>query len=255
MSPRTRAVIVEDEVPARRFLASLLAVRDDIECVGEAGNGEEAVELIRRLEPQLVFLDVQLPGLDGFQVLNQLGGVLPAAVIFVTAYDEYALEAFGVHAVDYLLKPFDAERLDRAIQHASHWIHGGASGDTGVRMDEVIRLLHGIRGSLDRLPVRSDGKVRFVELHEIHWIEAAGKHVRVHAGQTHEMRIGLTDLEKRLPGDRFIRIHRSAIVNVSRIKEVEPWFQGALRILLHDGTRLTSGAAFRGNLDRLLNLP
>jgi two-component system LytT family response regulator len=208
------------------------------------------VEAIVEQEPDLVFLDVQMPDLDGFQVLEAVGDDQLPAIVFVTAYDEYALRAFDVHAVDYLLKPIEPERFARTLARGRETV--GDKSDR--RLEALLDALATRHLPLDRLVIRTRGKVSFLKPAEIDWVEAFGKHVKLHAGrETHVVRQQLKRLEPRLTPHGFVRVHRSAIVNVDRIKELEPWFHGEYVVILKDGTRLTSSAAHSEALHRLVD--
>jgi two-component system LytT family response regulator len=252
---RIRAIVIDDEPLARSYLRTLLANSPDVEIVGEAADGRSAIAAIRDLQPELLFLDVQMPSLDGFELVERLGEASLPYVVFVTAYDQYALKAFEVHALDYLLKPFDGERLARSVRRAATLIRGGASG---IDLKERLLAMLGDLSALERpispvrIPVRSDGRIRFVEVERIDWIEASDKVSRLHVGKdVHVLRDSLTNLEEQLDPARFVRIHRSVIVNVARIREMQPWFQGDFVVILHDGTRLTSGRAYRQRLQAI----
>jgi two-component system, LytTR family, response regulator len=249
-----RAVIADDEPLARSLLRSMLVDHGDVEVVAEAGDGRSAVRAITEHRPDLVFLDVQMPELDGFGVVETLGVDRMPPVIFVTAYDQYAIRAFDIHALDYLLKPFDAERVDRALRRAQSRLSEPGLADLGLRLAE---LLKGAREPgkkfPERLPIKREGRVRFVDMDEIDWIEADGKTLRVHAGkEVHVLRDTMTSLEARLDPKRFTRLHRSTIVNMGRIREVQPWFQGDFVVILSDGTRLTTGRVYRDNVRKLI---
>ena len=234
----TRVLIVDDEALARERVRTLLEAGDGVTIVGECSGGREAVDAIIDKRPDLVFLDVQMPDLDGFEVLEAVAPEWLPAVIFVTAHDEYALKAFDVHAIDYLLKPIEPERLHKALARAT-------KRDLLSFLDER---------PLDRLVIRTRSKVSFLKPSEIDWIEADGKHARLHAGsETHVVRHTLTRLEQRLAAHGFVRVHRSAIVNVDRIKELEPWFHGEFVVILKDGTKLTSSAAHSQALHRIVD--
>ncbi len=236
----TRVVIIDDEALARERVRSLLADATGVTVVAECTGGREAVETILGVRPDLVFLDVQMPDLNGFEVLEAVAAEWLPAVIFVTAYDEYAIKAFDVHAVDYLLKPIEAERFRKALARATN------------RGAGLLSLLD--ERPIDRLVIRTRGKVSFLKPSEIDWIEADGKHARLHAGRdVHVVRHTLTRLEQRLASHGFVRVHRSAIVNVDRIKELEPWFHGEYVVILKDGTKLTSSAAHSQALHRIVD--
>lgn len=242
-----RALIVDDEPLARRRLKTLLKDEEGIEIVGEAGDGAAAVAAIGRLRPNVVFLDVQMPGMDGFDVIGALSPPLCPAVVFVTAYDQYALEAFNVHAADYLLKPFDRKRLRQALAR----VRALAAGDPHAAAARVLNLVAEVRAtrSLERIVIKSANRVYFVRAADIDRIEAAGHYLTLHAGrEEHVMRGTIREIAARLDPDRFVRVHRSTIVNLDRIKELIPWFHGEYVIVLRDGTRVTSS---RGYSDRL----
>ncbi|HEV8303324.1 MAG TPA: LytTR family DNA-binding domain-containing protein [Gemmatimonadales bacterium] len=247
-----RALIVDDERLARERVRTLLAASPGVTIVGECTGGREAVDAIVEHAPDLVFLDVQMPDLDGFQVLEAVGGgddPLPA-IVFVTAYDEYALRAFDVHAVDYLLKPIEPERFARTLARVRETL--GDKSDR--RLEALLDALATRDLPLDRLVIRTRGKVSFLKPSEIDWVEADGKHVKLHAGrETHVVRQQLKRLEPRLTPHGFVRVHRSAIVNVDRIKELEPWFHGEYVVILKDGTKLTSSAAHSEALHRIID--
>ena len=201
-------------------------------------DGSQAVSAIRSLSPDLVFLDVQMPASDGFGVLRQIKPEQMPMVVFVTAYDEYALQAFEVHALDYLLKPFGRDRLQQSLAHARRSTRASvraSSARASWRSSTTSRP----SGSRDRLVVKSGGRVFFVRTDEIEWIEAAGNYVRLHlASQTHVFRETMTEWKRELDPDRFFRIHRSRIVNADRIKELQPWTSGEYLLVLHNGTHL-----------------
>jgi len=244
-----RALIVDDEALARERVRTLLAAASGVTIIGECTGGREAVEAIIDQEPDLVFLDVQMPDLDGFQVLEALGDDDLPAIVFVTAYDEYALRAFDVHAVDYLLKPIEPERFARTLGHVRTTL-----GNRSDRLEALLDALATRDLPLDRLVIRTRGKVSFLKPSEIDWVEADGKHVKLHAGrETHVVRQQLKRLEPRLTPHGFVRVHRSAIVNVDRIKELEPWFHGEYVVILKDGTKLTSSAAHSEALHRIID--
>ena len=236
----TRAVIVDDEALARERVRTLLESARGVTIVGECSGGREAVETILAERPDLVLLDVQMPDLSGFDVLEAVAAEWLPAVIFVTAYDEYAIKAFDVHAIDYLLKPIEPDRFGKALARATN--RGGG----------LLSLLD--ERPIDRLVIRARGKVSFLKPSDIDWVEADGKHAVLHAGRdTHVVRHTLTRLEQRLAAHGFVRVHRSAIVNVDRIKELEPWFHGEYVVILKDGTKLTSSAAHSQALHRIVD--
>jgi two-component system LytT family response regulator len=259
-----RVVVADDEPIGRHRLVRLLQAEPETQVVAACADGEEAVEAIREHAPDVVLLDIQMPRLDGFEVVAALGENHPPAVIFVTAHDQYALRAFEIHAFDYLLKPVDPDRLRQAMSRATapespmpqslpRAIERG--GSTTRR---ILTLLEEInareRGRVrDRIVVRSPERAFFLRTEAIDWIEAAGKFVHLHVGRAvHALRESMAELEQELDPARFLRISRSVIVNVDRIQEIQPWFQGDYVLILTDGTRLTSTRGYRDNMRRLL---
>jgi two-component system LytT family response regulator len=253
-------LICDDEQLAQDELAYLLKDFPDIEVAGSARHGLEAVELIQKLEPDLVFLDVQMPQMDGFALARTLGADMPA-VVFVTAYDEYALAAFEIHALDYLLKPFSAERFKSALTHArQHLARKQATAGRALptRLPDAAaqeQAQPGVAGNArrDRLVIKSSGRIYFVRIQDIDWCEASGNYVRLHIGQqTHLVRGTMSHLESQLDPGQFVRIHRSAIVNVERIQELRSSFNGEYQITLTDKTRLTLSRGYRDGLQSRL---
>ena len=250
--PPIRTMIVDDEPLARRRVRSLLEGDGDIELVGEYGNGRAAAAAIRDDRPDLVFLDIQMPELDGFGVLREVGVDDMPRVIFVTAYDEYAVKAFDVHALDYLLKPVDRDRFASALDRAKAEIRGEQRGALGDRLDALLAELGGRKREPQRLAIKKAGRIFLVRPEDVDWLEAEGNHVRLHIGkESHLIRDTLGRIEQRLPVGAFMRIHRSTVVNISRVREIQPWFQGDYVLLLADGTRVTSGRSYR---DRVRSL-
>jgi two-component system LytT family response regulator len=255
---KVRALIVDDEPLAREGIRMRLEEEPDVEVIGECGNGRDAVAAILRDAPDLVFLDIQMPGLGGFEVVEAIGLKLMPHVIFVTAYDEYALRAFEVSALDYLLKPIDGKRFFEALERARNRIRGANLEAIGEQLRLLMATLKTERKYLDRLSIKSSSKagarVIFLDVDDIDWIEAADNYVRVHAGrESHLLHATMSSLESKLDPDKFLRIHRSAIVNIGRIKELHPMFHGEYQITLKDGAKLASGRGYRENLQKLLN--
>jgi len=246
-----RTLIVDDEPLARERIRTLLRDEPDIELIGECADGKEAVAAIQGKNPELLFLDVQMPEMDGFAVLEAVGPERVPAVVFVTAYDRYALRAFDVHALDYLLKPFDRERFQKALERARAQV-----GERGKLGDRLLALLKDIKEEPkhpQRFVIKSAGRVFFLRADEINWIEAAGNYVQLHVGSaTHLMRETMGGLEARLDPEKFVRIHRSAIVQVDRLKEMQPAFHGDYIVILQDGTRLNLSRSYREKLQALL---
>lgn len=250
---KIRTMVVDDEPMARERIVGLLQQEQDIELVGECADGQQAVSAIQAQHPDLVFLDVQMPACDGFGVIQQVGPDQMPAVVFVTAYDEYALRAFEVHAIDYLLKPFGRDRFQQTLQHAREHLDRRRAGDLGRRLLALVQDLKPEPQMLDRLVVKSGGRVFFLRTDDIDWIEAAGNYVRLHLGDdAHLFRETMNNMEGRLDTRRFVRIHRSRIVNTDRIKELQPWFNGEYVVVLQNGTRLTLSRGYREKLQERL---
>lgn len=260
-----RTLIVDDEPVARAHLRSLLESRGDATVIGECGDGRSAVERIRSDSPDLVLLDVQMPELDGLGVVNAVGADRMPAVVFVTAFDQHALAAFEVHALDYILKPVNRTRFHRSIDRVVRLIRArpevgagsAAAPDDGLARERAAlgRLVDELAAARlgDRLAIKVGDRVLYLKAAEIDWIEAADDLVKIHTGRhVYEHRTTLSQLEQRLPPGRFLRIHRSTIVNVERIREFQPWFQGDWILVLADGTRLQSGKSYRGRIRELM---
>jgi two-component system LytT family response regulator len=246
---KIRTLVVDDEPLARERLASLLQPLEDVELVGECRDGEEAVIALHDLTPDLVFLDIQMPGMSGFDVIDAVGTDKMPLVIFVTAYDQHALRAFQVRALDYLLKPFDRERFTEALQRARQQLERDDSGDIGRRLLALVKDLRRDPPKADRLVVKSGGRLFFLRTDEIDWVEAAGNYVRLHVGNTsHLLRETMTAMEARLDPEKFVRIHRCRIVNVDRIQEMQPWLNGEYAVVLRTGARLTLSRGYREKL-------
>jgi two-component system LytT family response regulator len=250
---KIRTLIVDDEPLARQRLRRLLEADPDIAILGECGDGDDAVAKLRALRPDLAFLDVQMPVLDGFGVIEALAGTDLPVVIFVTAHDRYALKAFEVHALDYLLKPFDKARFAAALARAKAQVRQGNAAGLSERLQELLQGMPARRAGPDRLVVKSGGRIYFVPVDDIDWIEAAGNYLRLHVGKDdHLLRESLTALEKKLDPAHFVRIHRSTIVNLARIRELQPAFHGDYVIILNDGTELALSRSCRERLEEAL---
>lgn len=255
-----RTLIVDDEEVARKGLRGLLERDPDIGIVEECTSGHEAVEALETHHPDLVFLDVEMPGLDGFDVLEQAKLTKRPFIIFVTAYDQYALRAFEVHAVDYLLKPFSDRRFREAMQQARVHIRNERLGAPHGNLSTPVDRLQEQRPSpsssyLQRIAVKKRDRVTFLDVSSIDWIEAADNYVRLHVGgRAHLLRATLTELEEQLDPEQFVRIHRSRIVNISRVREARPLGSGDCLLVLEGGTRLTSSRTYREERRQALNL-
>lgn len=239
---RLTVLVVDDEAPARQKLVRYLDGNQDFVVVGEARNGLEAVERIERLAPDVVLLDIEMPGLGGFEVIDALEVDAYPHVIFVTAHDEHALRAFEVRALDYLLKPVDRERLLDALDRVPRT--PGAPQDL-----EGLASPSGGAASVDRFLVRERGRLLLIAAEDVDWIGAAGNYLELHTGTTvHLIRGTMTDLIERLPRTRFTRIHRSTIVNLDRVAAMHPWSHGDVQVVLKDGTELKMSRRFRDHL-------
>lgn len=252
---KVRVLIVDDEPLARDVIRLMLKEHPQIDIAGECRNGVEAVAMIKRHDPDIVFLDVQMPDLDGFGVIKQVGAENMPVTIFVTAYDKYAIRAFEVHALDYLLKPFDRERFEQTLSRARTQLQRDRNEDVHQR------LLTWLEGNnplpqtryLNRLVIKESGRIFFVNTAEIDWIEAAGDYVSLHVGRkTHLLHERMNVLAEKLDPKHFLRIHRSTIVNLDRVKELQPHLNGEFFVLLHDGTSLKLSRSYREDLQKLL---
>jgi two-component system LytT family response regulator len=256
---KIKTIIADDEPLAREKIRNLLEEDPDIELIGECADGIETVTAIRNQQPDLVFLDVQMPELDGFGVLKALNDSNLPTLIFVTAYDQYALRAFEVHALDYLLKPFDRERFQKALQRAKEHIRKEKSGEVNEKLLTLLEDLKSEKSNnherkyLDRLVIKAGGRVTFLKTEEIDWIEAAGNYIRLYIGKdSHLLRDTMNNIQTKLDPEKFLRIHRSTILKIDRIKELQPWYHGEYVVTLENGKQLTSSRSYRHKLSKLL---
>ncbi len=241
-----RAVLIDDEPPARRKLRHLLAPEHDIAIVGEAGSGAESVELLNRLQPDVAFLDVQLPDCTGFDVVEALPARDKPHVVFVTAHDDFALKAFDVHAIDYLLKPVEPSRFSQSLKRIRRIIEAPDTGRLASRLDELVQALRTDPTYVRRLLIQEGERSFFLEVSRIDWIEAARNYACIHAGdKTHILRSSLDSLSAKLDPAIFRRINRSEIVNVERIAEVRSWFHGDQKLILKSGAELNWSRRYR----------
>lgn len=253
-----RTLVVDDEPPARAWVRAELARHSDLDVVGECEDGPSAVEAIAALKPDLVFLDIQMPGLDGFGVIEVVGPARMPAVVFVTAFERYALKAFDAHAVDYVLKPAGEDRIRGAIERVRPLL--AEAGALAALRSMMASLLVEVRSRPARrewlLVRQGEGEEsRFVRLEDIDWIEADRNYVRVHAGSgVHSIRDTMRNIETALDPELFLRIHKSAFVNIASVRKVHPWFNGEFRLTLKDGTEHTVSATFRDRLQKFRRL-
>jgi two-component system, LytTR family, response regulator len=255
-STAIRAVIVDDEPLARRKLRSLLSREEDVEIIAECSSGRNAVEVIPETGPDLVFLDIQMPGMGGFQVAAKISDamtVLMPLIIFVTAYEQYALQAFEYSALDYLLKPVDRDRFANALEKAKHRLQTERRQVMARDTQARLKQLHHIPKYLERLAVKANDRVLILKVEEIDWLEAEGKYVRIHTdGGSHLLREAIGNLDGKLDPSLFLRVHRSAIVNLDRIRELQPWFNGDYRVVLSSGACVTLSRANKKKLSSLV---
>ena len=240
-------LIVDDEQPARKKIRSYLKKEKGIESIIEAENGVEAIRIIRKNNPDLVFLDIQIPGMNGFEVIEAVGVEDMPAVVFVTAYDEYAIDAFEVQAVDYLLKPYDQERFRTSLNRALEQIQSGGKESTILK--KLLSEIHKEKKYLHRIMVKKGPRFFFINAHDVVYISAYEKYINLHTRETtHLIRETMNRMESRLDPENFARIHRSSIVNMNYIKEIQPWSHGDCIVVLKDGTKLNLSRRYRDNL-------
>ena len=242
-----RTLIVDDEPLGRERLERLLAMEQDVDVIATCPDGPQAVEAVKTLNPDLLFLDIQMPEMNGFEILKALGTDVPSAVVFVTAWDRYAVKAFEVQALDYLLKPFDRERLGQTLTRARE--HLSAETQTPGPSKAEPPVPDGERRYLERLAIKSNGRIRLLRVSDIDYAEAAGNYIEVHvAGRCHLIRETMSNLEASLNPEHFQRIHRSVIVHLDRIAEIQTGSHGELGVVLEDGTRLSLSRSYRERL-------
>lgn len=245
---------MDDEPWARTRIASLLGAEPDFTLLPHCAGGAEAIRAIVQQQPQVVFLDVRMPDIDGFEVVDAIGVEAMPVVVFATAYEDHALQAFDAGALDYLLKPFDEERFRRALDRVRSELREPAAA--AAALGDAMSGLRRVRGHAERLVISNSGRVVFIKVGDIDWLEACGNYVSIHVGrETHLMRDTLRALCERLDPARFVRLHRSAVVNVDRLRELLPWSRGEQVAVLQDGTQLTIGRAFRERLLAVMNGP
>ena len=250
-----RTVVADDQPMARERLTALLAQQPDIDVVATCASGVEAVDAIQAYRPDLVFLDMQMPELDGFGVIDAVGVERMPPVVFVTAYDAFALRAFEVHALDYLLKPFGRERFEQALERARRHLERQRAGDLASRLMALVEDVRPARSRPERLMVRSGARVVFVDVEQVDWVEAEGNYVRLHtAADSHLVRDTMQAMQRRL-GPQFVRIHRSRIANLARVRELRLASSGEYEAVLHTGAKLGVGRLYRDTLQEALRKP
>jgi two-component system LytT family response regulator len=264
LNRKIRALIVDDETLAREALLVMLNGDPEIEVIAECRNGKEAVAVIRGQSPDVVFLDIQMPEMDGFQVVEEVGVRRMPVTIFVTAYDKHALRAFEAHALDYLLKPFDHDRFNTALRRAKSFVRQQKIGELGESLFAVLQDLKSQTGEpperaahtepLDRVVIKSGGRIYFLKTEDIDWVEGAGDYLTLHSGsQTHLIRETMGNFHSKLAPQKFLRIHRSTIVNIERIKDIRPLYKGEYVITLTSGMSLKTSRGYRHELQQLLD--
>jgi two-component system LytT family response regulator len=254
--PRIRVLIADDELLARKFIRRMLKQDSEVEIVAECSNGAEVVAVIRKEKPDLVFLDVQMPEMNGFAVLDAVKLDHLPEIIFTTAYEAYAIRAFELHALDYLLKPFDQLRFKAALRYAKERFHSQQDEDKRLQIGMLLESIRAQQQYLDRVIIRANGRITFLQTREIDWLEADDKYLHLHTSNgTRMVRQTLAAMESQLDPKKFLRVHRSTMVNVDKIKELQPLFNGEHSLVLEDGTRLTLTRKYKEKLFELLGRP
>lgn len=249
---KIRTLLVDDQSTCLSVLRDILRYEPDIEVIGTVTSGREAIESINELSPDLVFLDVQMPEVDGFEVVSRIKLPRVPIIIFVTGHDDYALKAFEAHALDYLIKPCQVARLRSAVERARQQLQNHRNGDLQQKLDSLIQDLKADTKYPDRLAVKSNGRIVFLHVSDIDMVEAADNYVKLYVGnETHMLRETLSALEEKLPPNLFVRISRSTIVNIESVKELHPMFHGEYAVALHNGTRTTLTRGYREQLRQL----
>jgi two-component system, LytTR family, response regulator len=249
-----RALIVDDEPLARRRVREMLQGDTEVEIIGESANGPEAVQAVQENNPDLMFLDVQMPGMDGFEVLNVLGDERLPLIVFITAFDQYALRAFEACAVDYILKPFDRARFERAVEQAKSRIRKERRVDLTQHLLTLLENLKQQPAYPERMAIKDGTRIVYVKTEAIEWVEADGNYVRIHTGKgSYHLLSTIGSLEAQLDPKKFRRIHRATIVNIDCIRELQPWFNGCYRVILHSGVELSLSRGYREKQSELLD--
>ena len=253
---RIRVALVDDEPLGRQKLRRMLKSDPDVDIIGEYAGGEEAIAGLTAHMPDLLFLDIEMPGMNGFDVLREINRVDLPHVIFVTAYDQYALKAFEIQALDYLLKPFDKDRFQKALDRARAQIGRQQHSGMDRKLMSVLELFRPQPEYPERIVVKSGGHVLFLRTAELDYVESAGNYVRLHvAGKSHLLRETMNEMQAKLHPQKFVRIHRSTLVNVERVKELQPWFGGGYVVILHNGTKLNMSRTHKNAIASVMSGP
>jgi len=254
MHPEIRTIIADDEPLARKKLRILLAAEGGVNVVAECADGKQTLASISAYKPDLLFLDIQMPEANGFEVLNKVPPADMPVVIFTTAYDQYAIRAFEAHALDYLLKPFDQERLHRSVERARAELLKASGRELTQRILDLLGSGSKPEARMNkRFVIKAAGRVVFLDMDEIDWVEASANYVRLHAGaQSYLLREGISSISARLAAEQFVRIHRSTVVNIDRIKELQPCNSGEYIVVLKDGKELSCSRGYRAGLQKLI---
>lgn len=256
MKNKIRVLIVDDEPLARRGIGQLLQTETDFVIAGEASNGREAFDSMEKLAPDLVFLDIQMPLADGFSFVENLASERLPEIVFVTAYDEHAIRAFEAGAIDYVLKPINEERFQKTLERIRRRILAGENHSLENKISDLLKALKPSENKyLQRISVKENGRIRFLEVEKIDWISSLGNYVEIYSErEKFVLRETMDGIESKLNPSEFVRIRRSKIVRISRIKELQPLFNGEYSVVLFDGTELTSSRRYRQNFDVLLKI-
>ncbi len=255
MSNKIKVLIVDDEPLARRGICQLLENETDFIIAGEASNGHEALSAIKKLSPDLIFLDINMPLVDGFSFIEKIEAKSLPEIVFVTAYDEHAIRAFEAGAIDYVLKPINEERFQKTLERVRYRIFSGENNSLENKVNDLLSLLKPAQTAyLQRITVKANGRIRFLEVEKIDWISSLGNYIEIHSGHgKFILRETMDGIEKKLDPNDFLRIRRSKIIKISQIKELQPLFNGEFTIVLLDGTALTSSRRYRKNLEAVFN--
>lgn len=246
-----RTVIADDEPRAHKRIEKMLEEYEEFEIIANSSDGKETIKILQKEKPDLVFLDIQMPEFDGFEVLQQLDMNVPPHIIFVTAYDQFALKAFEVNAIDYLLKPFDKERFDEAVSKIKERFYGNTGLNSRAEIEQLLETIENRQeAGGDRVMVKEDGKIFFLEADEIDRIESAGNYIKIITSDNQYMiRETMTNISSKLDSNRFFRVHRSTIVNIDRVKVIEPWFHGDYQVTMYNGEKLNMSRNYKRILE------